>query len=59
MKKVKSLHIATLILSFLAELYGVYSLLNGGDSIEAICWIIGGFILGYNDWKIFLTKNKS
>ena len=39
MKKVKSLHIATLILSFLAEVYGVYSLLNGGDSIEAICWL--------------------
>ena len=59
MKKVKSLHIAGLILSFLAEVYGVYSLLNGGDSIEAICWIIGGVILGYNDWKIFLTKKKS
>ena len=59
MKKVKSLHIATLILSFLAEVYGIYSLVNGGDSIEAICWIIGGIILGYNDWKIFLTKKKS
>jgi hypothetical protein len=39
-------------------LFGIYSLLNGGDSIEAIFWIIGGVILGYNDWKIFLTKRN-
>ena len=58
MKKVKSLHIVFLILSFLFGVYGIYLLLNGGDSIEAICFIIGGIRLGYNDWKIFLTKNK-
>ena len=58
MKKVKSLHIVFLILSFLFGVYGIYLLLNGGDSIEAICFIIGGIILGYNDWKIFFTKNK-
>ena len=58
MKKVKLLHKAFLIVSFLFGLYGIYLLLNVGDSIEAICFIIGGIILGYNDWKIFLTKNK-
>ena len=58
MKKVKSLHIVFLILSFLFGVYGIYLLLNGGDSIAAICFIIGGIILGYNDWKIFITKNK-
>ena len=58
MKKVKLLHKAFLIVSFLFGLYGIYLLLNVGDSIEAICFIIGGIILGYNDWKIFLTKIK-
>ena len=59
MKKLKALHIATLILSSLAEGYGVFSFLAYGFSIEAMCWIIGGVVLGYNDWKIFLTKKKS
>ena len=59
MKKLKALHLATLILSFLAVVVGIYLLLNGGDSVMAIFWIIGGVVLGYNDWKIFLTKKKS
>ena len=58
MKKVKLLHIIFLIVSFLFGLYGIYLFLNDGDSIQIICFIIGGIILGYNDWKIFLTKNK-
>ena len=58
MKKVKLLHIVFLIVSFLFGLYGIYLLLNDGDGIQIICFIIGGIILGYNDWKIFLTKNK-
>ena len=58
MKKVKLLHIIFLIVSFLFGLYGIYLLLNDGDSIQIICFIIGGIILGYNDWKIFLTKKK-
>jgi lipid-A-disaccharide synthase-like uncharacterized protein len=58
MKKVKLLHIVFLIVSLLFGLYGIYLLLNDGDSIQIICFIIGGIILGYNDWKIFLTKNK-
>ena len=58
MKKVKLLHMVFLIVSFLFGLYGIYLLLNDGDSIQIICFIIGGIILGYNDWKIFLTKNK-
>ena len=58
MKKVKLLHIVFLIVSLLFGLYGIYLFLNDGDSIQIICFIIGGIILGYNDWKIFLTKNK-
>ena len=58
MKKVKLLHIVFLIVSFLFGLYGIYLLLNDGDSIQIICFIIGGIIFCYNDWKIFLTKNK-
>ena len=53
MKKVK------LIISFLFVVSGIYLLLNDGDSIQIICFIIGGIGLGYNDWKIFLTKKKS
>ena len=58
MKKVKLLHIAFLIVSFLFVVSGIYLLLNDGDSIQIICFIIWGIGLGYNDWKIFLTKNK-
>lgn len=58
MKKVKLLHKAFLIVSFLFIASGIYLLLNDGDSIQIICFIIGGIGLGYNDWKIFLTKNK-
>ena len=50
MKKVK------LIISFLFVASGIYLLLNNGDSIQIICFIVGGIVLGYNDWKIFLTK---
>jgi hypothetical protein len=58
MKKVKLLHKVFLIVSFLFVTSGIYLLLNDGDSIQIICFIIGGIILGYNDWKIFFTKNK-
>ena len=58
MKKVKLLHKAFLIVSFLFVASSIYLLLNDGDSIQIICFIIGGIGLGYNDWKIFLTKNK-
>jgi hypothetical protein len=58
MKKVKLLHKAFLIVSFSFVASGIYLLLNDGDSIQIICFIIGGIILGYNDWKIFFTKNK-
>ena len=58
MKKVKLLHIVFLIVSLLFGLYGIYLLLNDGDSIQIICFIIGGIGMGYNDWKIFLTKIK-
>ena len=49
---------AKLIVSFLFLASGIYLLLNDGDSIQIICFIIGGIGLGYNDWKTFLTKNK-
>ena len=35
-----------------------YLLLNDGDSIQIICFIIGGIGMGYNDWKIFFSKIK-
>ena len=50
---------AKIIVSFLFVVSGIYLLLNDGDSIQIICFIIGGVGLGYNDWKIFLTKKKS
>lgn len=49
MKKVKLLHIVFLIVSLLFGLYGIYLLLNDGDSIQIICFIIEGVGLGYND----------
>ena len=58
MKKVKLLHTAFLIVSFLFVASGIFLLINEGDSIQIICFIIVGIGLGYNDWKIFLTKTK-
>ena len=49
MKKVKLLHIAFLIVSFLFVVSGIYLLLNDGDSIQIICFIVEGVGLGYND----------
>jgi len=58
LKSVKSLFVASLVVSFLFVAYAIYLLLNNGDSIKIICLILGGVILGYNDWKTFLSKKK-
>ena len=61
MKKVKyakSLFIASLVMSFLCVAFGIYQLTNN-EYLFGVAFLFGGFSMGWNDWKTFLTKNKS
>ena len=60
MKKIILLHRASLILSVAFVAIGVYLIISGdGDIFFNIFFIICGIGLGYEDWKLFLTKKKS
>jgi hypothetical protein len=57
MEKVKSLLIASLVVSMALVLFGVYLIIKGGDNIQAILMILLGLIVGLQDW-INLFKKK-
>ena len=57
-KYVKSLVIASLVMSFLCVAFGIYQLINNEFLIGG-AFLFGGYALGWDDWKSFLTKNKS
>lgn len=57
MEKVKSLLIASLVVSVALVLFGVYLIIKGGDNIQAILMILLGLIVGLQDW-INLFKKK-
>lgn len=57
MEKVKSLLIASLVVSMALVLFGVYLIVKGGDNIQAILMILLGLIVGLQDW-INLFKKK-
>ena len=57
LKYVKSLLIATLVVSMALVLFGVYLIIKGGDNIQAILMILMGLIVGLQDW-INLFKKK-
>ena len=57
MKKVTLLHRATLIVSFLCVVFGIYMLINSEYLISG-AFLFGGYAMGWDDWKTFLTKNK-
>ena len=58
MKKVTLLHRATLIVSFLCVVFGIYMLINSEYLISG-AFLFGGYAMGWDDWKLFLTKKKS
>jgi len=57
MEKVKSLLIASLVVSMALVLFGVYLIIKGGDNIQSILMILLGLIVGLQDW-INLFKKK-
>ena len=57
MKKVKSLFIASLVISFLCFGFGIYQLINN-EYLLGVAFLFGGITIGWNDWKTFLTKKK-
>tara|TARA_B100001093_G_scaffold482306_1_gene513834 strand:- start:2588 stop:2764 length:177 start_codon:yes stop_codon:yes gene_type:complete len=58
MKKVMLIHIASLIVSFLCIAFGIYMLINN-EYFFAGAFLFGGYAMGWDDWKTFLTKKKS
>ena len=57
MKKVMLIHIASLIVSFLCIAFGIYMLINSEYLISG-AFLFGGYAMGWDDWKNFLTKKK-
>ena len=57
LKYVKSLFIASLVISFLCVAFGIYMLINNEYLIGG-AFLFGGYAMGWDDWKTFLTKNK-
>ena len=58
LKYVKSLVIASLVVSLASGLFGIYQLINNEFFIGG-AFLFGGYALGWDDWKSFITKNKS
>ena len=53
----KSVFVASLVVSMALVLFGVYLIIKGGDTIQAILMIALGLIIGLKDW-INLFKKK-
>jgi hypothetical protein len=53
----KSVFVASLVVSMALVLFGVYLIIKGGDTIQAILMIVLGLIIGLKDW-INLFKKK-
>ena len=56
-KKIKSLFIATLIVSLASLLYGTFQLINN-EYLLGVAFLFGGISLGWNDWISLFKKNK-
>ena len=55
-KYVKSLVIVSFVVSLGAIGWGIYEL-NNNEYLFGVAFLFGGFAMGWNDWKTFLTKN--
>ena len=56
-KKIKSLFIATLIVSLASLLYGIFQLINN-EYLLGVAFLFGCISLGWNDWISLFKKNK-
>ena len=57
LKYIKSLFIASLVVSFLCVVFGIYQLINN-EYLFGLAFLFGGIAMGWDDCKTFLTKNK-
>ena len=57
LKYVKSLVIASLVVSLASGLFGIYQLINN-EYLFGLAFLFGGIAMGWDDCKIFFTKNK-
>jgi hypothetical protein len=56
-KYVKSLFIASLVMSFLCVAFGIYQLINN-EYLFGVAFLFGGFAMGWNDWSNLYNKKK-
>jgi len=57
LKYVKSLVIASLVVSLASLSFGIYQLINN-EYLFGLAFLFGGIAMGWDDCKIFFTKNK-
>ena len=58
LKKVKSLFIVTLIISFALFVFGLYIIYDEGDYFQGFIMMSLGFTIGINDWFNLFKKKK-
>ena len=56
-KYVKSLFIASLVMSFLCVAFGIYQLINN-KYLLGLAFLFGAFTMGWDDWRNLFKKKK-
>tara|TARA_B100000965_G_scaffold371908_1_gene361217 strand:+ start:828 stop:1016 length:189 start_codon:yes stop_codon:yes gene_type:complete len=57
-KYVKSLVIASLVVSLASVVFGIYKVING-EYLIGLAFLFGGITIGWNDWSNLFKRNKS
>ena len=57
-KYVKSLVIASLVVSLASVVFGIYKVING-EYLIGIAFLFGGITIGWSDWSNLFKRNKS
>ena len=56
-KYVKSLVIASLVMSFLFAAFGIYQLINN-KHLLGVAFLFGAITMGWDDWRNLFKKKK-
>jgi len=57
-KYVKSLVIASLVVSLASVVFGIYKVING-EYLIGLAFLFGGITIGWSDWSNLFKRNKS
>tara|TARA_Y100000741_G_scaffold364649_1_gene356393 strand:+ start:1418 stop:1606 length:189 start_codon:yes stop_codon:yes gene_type:complete len=57
-KYVKSLVIASLVVSLASVVFGIHKVVNG-EYLIGLAFLFGGITIGWNDWSNLFKRNKS